>query len=220
MSGGKMDIEILYADKDLAVCIKPVGTDSEKGMPALLAEQMSKKEVYPVHRLDMAVGGVMVYALNKKAAGGLSNQIAGQQMKKEYLAIVQGRPEEKSGTLHDLLFRDKAKNKSYVVKKKRAGVKDAELEYECVESFKSRSLIHITLHTGRSHQIRVQFSSRGMPLVGDVKYGSTYKDCPISLWSHALSFKHPESGEPMHFEHLPEAEYYWKEFEYIKGENI
>lgn len=215
-----MNILTLYCDKDIAVCIKPVGKDSEKDMPALLCAQLGAKEAFCVHRLDMAVGGVMVYALNKKAAAGLSNQIAGQQMKKEYLAIVQGCPEEQSGTLRDLLFRDKAKNKSYVVKRKRAGVKDAELEYECIESKEDKTLVHILLHTGRSHQIRVQFSSRKMPLVGDVKYGSVFRDCPISLWSHALSFRHPASGEPIHFEHLPEAEYYWKEFEYIKGENI
>ena len=114
---------------------------------------------------------------------------------------------------------NKAKNKSYVVKRKRAGVKDAELEYERLESVKERSLIHITLHTGRSHQIRVQFSSRKMPLIGDVKYGSTYKDCPIALWSYALSFNHPASNEPLHFEQLPAGEYFWKEFEFIvKGE--
>jgi len=215
-----MNILTLYCDKDIAVCIKPLGKDSEKDMPALLCAQFGVTEAYCVHRLDMAVGGVMVYALNKKAAAGLSNQIAGQQMKKEYLAIVQGCPEERRGTLRDLLFRDKAKNKSYVVKRKRAGVKDAELEYDCIESKEDKTLVHILLHTGRSHQIRVQFSSRKMPLVGDVKYGSVYRDCPISLWSHALSFRHPASGEPIHFEHLPEAEYYWKEFEYIKGENI
>ena len=214
-----MEIEILYADRDIAVCIKPVGKDSEKDMLSLLGAQLGAKEVYCVHRLDMAVGGAMVYALNKKSAGALSAQIAAQQMKKEYLAIVQGKPEAESGLLRDLLYRDKAKNKSYVVKRKRAGVKDAELEYECLDSKAEMSLIHITLHTGRSHQIRVQFSSRKMPLVGDVKYGSRYKDCPISLWSQALSFDHPAKGEAMHFEALPKAEHYWKEFEYItKGE--
>ena len=213
-----MESKILYSDKDIAVCIKSSGLDSEKDMPAMLSEQLNKAEAFCVHRLDMAVGGVMVYALNKKAAAGLSNQIASQQMKKEYLAIVQGCPEDKSGVLRDLLFRDRAKNKSYVVKRKRAGVKDAELEYECVERAGDKTLLHITLHTGRSHQIRVQFSSRKMPLVGDVKYGSVYKDCPISLWSHALSFKHPGSGKTMHFEALPPAEHYWKEFDYIKGE--
>jgi len=211
-----MEIKILYADRDIAVCLKPVGLNSEnEGMPALLSGQLDKKEVFCVHRLDMAVGGVMVYALSKKAAAGLSAQIASQKMKKEYFAIVQGAPEEKRGILRDLLFRDKGRNKSYVVKRKRAGVREAELEYECIESKADKSLIHITLHTGRSHQIRVQFSSRKMPLLGDVKYGSSYRDCPIALWSGALGFIHPISGESMHFEQLPEAEHYWKEFDYI-----
>lgn len=215
-----MDIKILYSDKDIAVGIKPVGINSEnEGMPALLAAQLNKKEVYPLHRLDMAVGGVMVYALNKKAAAELSAQIARRQMQKEYLAIVQGQPEARSGTLQDLLFRDRAKNKSYVVKRRRAGVKDAKLDYECIELQEDKSLLHISLHTGRSHQIRVQFSSRKMPLLGDVKYGSVYRDCPISLWSYALSFDHPVKGEVMHFEQLPPAEHYWKEFKYIaKGD--
>ena len=138
----KMEIKILYSDNDIAVCIKPLGKDSEKDMPGLLQSQLGAKEAFCVHRLDMAVGGVMVYALNKKAAAGLSNQIAGQQMKKEYLAIIQGCPEEKSCTLRDLLFRDRAKNKSYVVKRKRAGVKDAELEYDCIESKEDKTLLH------------------------------------------------------------------------------
>ena len=216
-----MEIKLLYWDKDLAICIKPVGMDSEKDMPAQLMEQLNIKEIFPVHRLDMAVGGLMVYALNKKAAAKLSEQVAQRQMKKEYLAIVQGKPEEDRAVLRDLLYRDKARNKSYVVKRKRAGVKDAELEYERLESVKERSLVHITLHTGRSHQIRVQFSSRKMPLVGDVKYGSTYKDCPIALWSYALSFNHPASNEPLHFEQLPPKENFWKEFEHIsKGEQL
>ena len=216
-----MEIMLLYSDKDLAICIKPVGLDSEKDMPAQLMEQLNIKEIFPVHRLDMAVGGLMVYALNKKSAAKLSEQVAQRQMKKEYLTIVQGRPEEDRAVLRDLLYRDKAKNKSYVVKRKRAGVKDAELEYERLESVKERSLIHITLHTGRSHQIRVQFSSRKMPLIGDVKYGSTYKDCPIALWSYALSFNHPANNEPLHFEQFPPMENFWKEFEHIsKGEQL
>lgn len=216
-----MEIMLLYSDKDLAICIKPVGLDSEKDMPAQLMKQLNIKEIFPVHRLDMAVGGLMVYALNKKSAAKLSEQVAQRQMKKEYLAIVQGRPEEDRAVLRDLLYRDKAKNKSYVVKRKRAGVKDAELEYERLESVKERSLIHITLHTGRSHQIRIQFSSRKMPLIGDVKYGSTYKDCPIALWSYALSFNQPTSNEPLHFEQLPPMENFWKEFEHIsKGEQL
>ena len=122
--------------------------------------------------------------------------------------------------MRDLLFRDKSRNKSYVVKRRRAGVKDAELEYDCVETAGDKSLVRISLHTGRSHQIRVQFSSRRMPLVGDVKYGSVYRDCPIALWSCTLSFTHPISGRVIHFERLPAPEHYWKEFDYIKNGGI
>jgi len=196
---------------------KARGKDAEKDMPALLQRQLNTPEAFCVHRLDMAVGGVMVYALNKKAAAELSGQIARQQIQKEYLAVVQGQPEEQSATLCDLLYKDKSRNKSYVVKRKRAGVKEAKLEYRCLESREDMSLVRILLHTGRSHQIRVQFSSRKMPLVGDVKYGSQYRDCHISLFSCALSFKHPKSGKAMHFEYFPESEHYWKEFEYIKN---
>lgn len=197
-----MEIEILYSDKDIAVCIKPVGKDSEKDMAAILGEQLGASEVYCVHRLDMAVGGAMVYALNKKSAAALSTQIAAQQMKKEYLAIVRGKPEEESGLLRDLLYRDKAKNKSYVVKRKRAGVKEAELEYRCIARNAAMSLVHITLHTGRSHQIRVQFSSRKHPLLGDGKYGA-HDRCPIALVSHKLTLPHPINGNIMSFTHRP-----------------
>ena len=209
-----MSIEIIYADRDIAVCIKPIGVLSEnEGMPALLANQLNKKEVFCVHRLDMAVSGIMVYALSKKAAAGLSTDIAQRDMQKEYLAIVQGKPEADSGVLKDLLYRDKAKNKSYVVKRKRAGVKDASLEYKCLEVDGDRSLVHITLHTGRSHQIRVQFSSRAMPLLGDVKYGSSRKDCDIALWSHSLSFEHPISGKQMNFTAPMPSGSPWNEYE-------
>ena len=217
-----MEIKILYADRDIALVIKPVGISSEnEGMPAILAKQLNKKEVFPVHRLDMAVGGLMVYTLSKKAAAGLSAQIAERKLQKEYLAVVQGAPAEPRGIMQDLMFKDKAKNKSYVVKRKRAGVKDASLEYETLEHHTDFSLQHITLHTGRSHQIRVQFSSRKMPLVGDVKYGSIYRDCPIALWSYALSFKHPITGEALSFTALPESSYPWNEFEFsAKGDTL
>lgn len=207
-----MEIKIIYTDRDIVLAVKPVGKDSEKDMPALLAAQLNIKEVFPVHRLDMAVGGLMVYALNKKAAAGLSAQIADRKMRKEYLAVVQGAPEADSGLMQDLLYRDRTKNKSYVVKRRRAGVKDASLEYRCLERAEDMSLVHILLHTGRSHQIRVQFSSRKMPLVGDVKYGSRHRDCPIALWSHGLGFTHPSTGEELRYELPPENIYPWTEF--------
>ena len=217
-----MDAVILHEDRDIVVCVKPVGTLSEKGgMPEILAQSCAAKEIYTVHRLDRTVGGVMVYAKTAEAAAKLSAAMGAGDFKKQYQAVVHGRPAEDSGVMRDLLFKDSAKNKSYVVKRMRKGVKEAELEYSVIESRADMSLVKITLHTGRSHQIRVQFSSRKMPLVGDVKYGSLYRDCPISLWSWALSFEHPAGGERMRFEHFPAAENYWKEFEYItKGEQL
>ncbi len=136
-------------------------------MPRLMSEALGG-DIYCVHRLDRAVGGVMVYARTTAAAAGLSRQIAARQFHKEYLAVVQGCPAEDSAVLRDLLFWDRSKNKSFVVKRQRGGVKDAELEYALLEALPELSLLRVILHTGRTHQIRVQFSSRAMPLVGDV----------------------------------------------------
>ena len=184
-------------------------------MPRLLSEELGG-DIYCVHRLDRAVGGVMVYARTPAAAAGLSRQIAARQLRKEYLAVVQGRPEEDSAVLRDLLFWDRTKNKSFVVKRQRGGVKDAELEYSLLEALPEFSLLRIILHTGRTHQIRIQFSSRAMPLVGDVKYGSRYRDCALALWSHSLSFRHPATGDPLSFSAMPEAVFPWNGFEYFK----
>ena len=184
-------------------------------MPRLLSEALGG-DIYCVHRLDRAVGGVMVYARTPAAAADLSRQIAARQLHKEYLAAVQGRPEEDSATLRDLLFWDRAKNKSFVVKRQRGGVKDAELEYSLLEALPEFSLLRIILHTGRTHQIRVQFSSRAMPLVGDAKYGSRYRDCALALWSHSLGFRHPATGKAMSFAAMPEAVFPWNGFEYFK----
>lgn len=208
-----MELKILYQDKDIVVCLKPVGVLSESGgMPELLKKQCGFKEVYTVHRLDRAVGGVMVYAISPKAAAKLGEAMSSGLFKKEYLALVQGTPGEKSGILRDLLFKDSAKNKSYVVKRMRKGVREAELEYSVIASRDDISLLRIGLHTGRSHQIRVQFSSRKMPLVGDVKYGSTRKDCDIALFSAALSFPHPKSGEVISFNAPAPDALPWNEF--------
>lgn len=208
-----MDAVILHEDRDIVVCVKPVGTLSEKGgMPEILAQWCAAKEIYTVHRLDRAVGGVMVYAKTAEAAAKLSAAMGAGDFKKQYQAVVHGRPAEDSGVMRDLLFKDSAKNKSYVVKRMRKGVKEAELEYSVIESRADMSLVKITLHTGRSHQIRVQFSSRKMPLVGDVKYGSSRKDCNIALWSASLAFPHPKSGERMCFSANPPEVYPWTEF--------
>ncbi len=207
-----MAIKILYEDKWLCLCIKEAGILSEEGgMPELLKEQCGMDH-YCVHRLDRAVGGLMVYARDNRTAGKLSALVSNRDFEKEYMAVVHGRPEADRGVMHDLLFKDSAKNKSYVVKRMRKGVKEAQLEYELIKAYNDSSLVKIKLHTGRSHQIRVQFSSRAMPLLGDVKYGSTNKDCPIALWSHRLSFKHPITGKIIDISENPPQQTPWPDF--------
>lgn len=191
-------MELLYSDRQIAVCIKPVGADSEQQVPRLLAEQLPG-EFFPVHRLDLNVGGVMVYARTKQAAAELSRAIQAGTMVKEYVALVHGTPPE-NGDLRDLLWKDSRKNKVFVVNRQRAGVKEARLTYRVLQPGEN-SLVCIRLYTGRSHQIRVQFSSRGWPLVGDHKYGSRDKAEAPMLFSCALTF--PLGGREMHFEALP-----------------
>ena len=192
-------MEILYSDKGIAVCIKPVGLDSEAEVPAALKEQLGG-EVFPIHRLDKNVGGVMVYARTKQAATALSKAVQEGTMVKEYVAMVHGTPTE-SGDWSDLLFKDSSKNKVFVVKKERKGVKKARLEFKTIRSGED-SLVRIRLHTGRSHQIRVQFSSRGFPLVGDHKYGSRDDKKEPMLFSCCITF--PWKGEDKRFEALPD----------------
>ena len=201
-------LEVLYSDRSIAVIVKPVGLLSEDGAAGesvcpLIRETLGVSEVYPVHRLDRAVGGVMVYALTKKAAAALSAAVAENKLQKVYLAAVHGTPEPREGEYIDLLFKDARKNKSYVVTRERKGVKRASLAYETLDTVGGLSLVRITLHTGRSHQIRVQFSSRKMPLVGDGKYGAVDHAKEIALFSHALTFAHPDGGSEMHFSALP-----------------
>ena len=192
-------LEILYSDSNIAVIIKPAGissehTDKNSGAADLLKEQL-KTEVYPVHRLDLTTGGVMVYALNKKSAGYLSRAIEEKRVVKQYLAITDGIPKEDKAVLKDLLYRDKQKNKTFVVKRMRKGVKDAECEYEIIKKSESRALIKVRLFTGRTHQIRVQFASRKTPLTGDGKYGSRTNTDTIALWSYALTIQNPTNGK-------------------------
>lgn len=189
-------MQILYNDNDIAVCVKPVGLDSETEVPAALAEALGGT-FFTLHRLDKNVGGVMVYARNKAAAAALSKAIQDGAMVKEYVAQVHGDPPE-NGDWTDLLWKDSSKNKVFVVKRERKGVKKARLEYRCI----GQGLVHVRLHTGRSHQIRVQFASRGFPLLGDHKYGARDELTAPRLFSCCLTF--PLNGKTMRFEKMPE----------------
>ena len=190
---------ILYSDPEIVVCVKPVGLDSELAVPGSLKEILGG-EIFPIHRLDKNVGGVMVYARTRASAAALSASVRDGSLIKEYVAVVHGTPPE-SGDWQDLLWKDSARNKVFVVKRERKGVKPARLEFTRLTAGET-SLVHIRLHTGRSHQIRVQFASRGYPLVGDHKYGSRDEATAPLLFSCRLTF--PWKGKTQCFEAQPE----------------
>ncbi len=192
-------MQLLYSDRDIVLCVKPVGLDSELALPAALKEQLGG-EVFPIHRLDKNVGGVMAFARSRTAAAALSRAVQEGTMVKEYVALVHGCPPE-SGEWEDLLWKDAAKNKVFVVKRERKGVKKAWLEFRTLRSG-AESLVHIRLHTGRSHQIRVQFASRGFPLVGDHKYGGRDAATAPMLFSCKISF--PYKGKTLSYEAMPD----------------
>ena len=210
-------MRIFYSDASVVVCAKPAGVQSENatleqknprtGMPELLAQEDGGAAYYPVHRLDTAAAGLMVYAKTREAAAALSRAVTNGQFEKKYLALVHGKTEE-TGECFDLLFKDASRNKSYVVSTGRRGVKEAYLTYERLKygetPYGDASLVFVTLKTGRTHQIRVQFSSRGWPLLGDGKYGAKDR-CPfLALFSAYLSFPHPVTGNRMTFEADPD----------------
>ena len=192
-------MELLYSDREIVVCIKPVGLDSEAEVPAALKEALGG-EIFPIHRLDKNVGGVMVFARTKGAAAALSKAVQEGTMVKEYRCLVHGTPPEQ-GDWQDLLWKDSAKNKVFVVKRERKGVKAARLEFARI-SAGEESLVHVRLHTGRSHQIRVQFASRGFPLVGDHKYGAKDRASAPMLFSCKLTF--PWKGKTVTYEAYPD----------------
>lgn len=212
-------IDILFEDESILVCVKPSGTLSEHSesrlsLPRIIAQEAPAPiTLYTVHRLDKEVSGVMVYAKTQSAAKILSDAVSSRQIKKEYLAIVEGIPKEDSGTLVDLLFKDSSKNRSYVVKRERKGVKKASLFYQTLASKDTTSLVKIDLHTGRTHQIRVQFSSRGHSLLGDRKYGSKTKSNSIALCSYRLEFSHPISKKLLSFSHIPTCDPLWHTYQ-------
>lgn len=210
-------MEIIYKDEWLIVCIKPAGvlsTDEPGGLPELVRKELGddNADVRTVHRLDRAVSGLMVLARGAKAASELSRQIREDEFEKQYLAVVHGETEDKA-SLRDLLLRNKARKMSFVVTQPEKGVQEAWLDYETLSRCEGMSLVRIQLHTGRTHQIRVQFSSRGFPLVGERKYCEPVDDCPLALWSHMIGFTHPKSGEPMKFAKQPPQLYPWTELQ-------
>ena len=204
-------IKILYKDETLAVAVKPAGVLSqpdrtgEDSMVTLLKTQLGR-EVFPVHRLDRAVGGLMIFAMTKAAAGKLSALVTSDAFEKEYTAVIHGVPAEDKGELLDFLYHDSRKNLTSVVPSSHKEAKEARLAYTLLAKDMEGefSLIRVRLYTGRTHQIRVQFASRSMPLAGDGKYGARDR-MGLALWSSRLSFRHPVRKKTMTFEASPDG---------------
>ena len=214
-------MEIPYADRTLAVCIKPAGvlsTDEPGGVPDLLRQELGDETVRTVHRLDRVVGGVMLLARTKRAAAELSQQLRQDHFGKTYLAVVSGVPETPAGTLRHFLHRDKAEKKTYAVAEGTAESQEAILDFEVLETVPGHSLLKIRLCTGRTHQIRCQLSHMGWPIVGDKKYGSGEPMAEgIALWSHSIAFTHTRTGERMSFSHNPPGTWPWTLFSRLSG---
>lgn len=212
---------ILYEDAHLVLCCKPVNWLSEddgsgKCMPRWLQQYYHDRGcndyIATVHRLDKVTGGVMVFSRRKEVTGKLTALVAEHRITKEYLAVLRGHPEKQEDTLTDLLFRDAAHNKSYVVKRMRKGVREAKLSYREIGRTEALSLVRVRLHTGRTHQIRVQFSSRQLPLLGDIRYGSKDPGCSAALWSCRLAFTHPVTKKAVDVLLPPPTQYPWNLF--------
>ncbi len=207
-------MEILYHDCDLVVCIKPprvLSTDEPGGLPELLRAALGTRDFRTVHRLDRVVSGLMVLARSPQAAAALSSQIREGTFEKEYLAVVHGRPARDEDTLRDFLARDKARKMTVVVPEASRDARPAVLHYRVLHTDGDRTRVRIQLETGRTHQIRVQFASRGMPLLGERKYRVGEDACELALWSYRLAFVHPTTGEYMEFTQEPPKQYPWTE---------
>ena len=207
-------IDILYSDDDIVVCVKParvLSTDEPGGLPELLRVQLGTADFRTVHRLDRVVSGLMVVARNAAAASDLSRQIREDSFEKEYQAVVHGCPERQQDRLTDLLLRDKARKMTVVATQPGKDVQPAALQYCVLSGNQGLTRLRIQLETGRTHQIRVQFAARGLPLVGERKYSELDDPCEIALWSYRLSFAHPKTGQKMEFVLDPPSIYPWTE---------
>lgn len=212
-------IEILFQDKHLVVVVKPVKVLSEdqgpNSLPFLLRQQLNCA-IFPVHRLDQMVAGIMVYAKSASVAGQLTNLIHSDDFHKEYLAICEGPFEKTENTLEDFLFHDKNKNKTYIVKRLRHGVKPAKLAYQVIQYHQNLCLLKIQLFTGRTHQIRAQLAHIHHPLVGDGKYGSKINQYDCCLYSYHLHFQHPITKKDLQWFSIPTQ----KPFCFFQLENL
>ena len=207
-------MEMIYCDQDIVVVVKPprvLSTDEPGGFPELVREHLGDphSDIRTVHRLDRVVSGLMVLARSAEAASDLSRQIREQIFQKEYLAVVHGHPEQDRGAYRDLLLRDKRERKTYIVNEPGKGVQEAILTYQVQAQYEDLTKVRIQLQTGRTHQIRAQFSGRGLPLVGDRKYSLLEDNCEIALWSYRLGFLHPRTGKQMEFVLEPPPVYPW-----------
>lgn len=210
-------VEVCYQDGDILVCVKParvLSTDEPGGLPGLLRMQLGDPgaDIRTVHRLDRVVSGLMVLARNPQAASQLSRQVREGEFQKTYYAVVHGIPEKERDTLEDLLGRDKARKMTYVAAQPGKGIQQASLSYQLMGRAQGMGKLEIRLHTGRTHQIRVQFASRGFPLVGERKYSTLDDPCEIALYSQSIGFRHPVSGSWMSFRHEPPECFPWSLF--------
>ena len=216
-------VRILYEDDQLLLAEKPVGVLSEPSpggadLLTLLSAQTGAA-LFPVHRLDKGTGGVMLLAKSSACAAALSERIRQGDVTKEYLAVVRGTPDPPAGEMTDLLFRDAAANKTYVVRRMRRGVREAKLAYEVRQTAGPLALVRVRLMTGRTHQVRVQFASRRLPLVGDARYGGRDGRCAApALWSSRVGFTHPVTGAPVAGVSPPPRQYPWDLFEEMPGD--
>lgn len=219
------NLKVLYEDNHIIVVVKPVNIPSQgdktgdEDMLTIIKRYLKEKYNKPgdvylglVHRLDRPTGGVMVFARTSKAASRLSEQVRNKEFHKKYLCIVDGKMENTKGTFRDFLLKNEKTNMSKVVKEGTKNSKEAILDYEVIKYNEeiNMSVVKVDLHTGRHHQIRVQFSSRNHSLSGDQKYGTRGRGKGLALWAYSLSFVHPVKKEVMTFEEFPEIEGSWK----------